>query len=331
LSLLRCTLGGNSAQGGAGGTGGTGSTTGGTGGTAFGAGLASTGIATLTNCTLAANSARGGGGGRGGHNPSGTGGLGGLGGTAHGAGFSSDSGSAFLASCTISSNQPAAGNGGLGGTGSTGSGGSLGVGSANSGGLFSAGNVQVQNSILAGNLATTYPDVNGTVQSGGFNLVGISDGSSGWLVGEAANLGNSSFPIDPKLGPLQNNGGPTLTMALLAGSPAIDKGSSPGLATDQRGRARAYDIAGIANASGGDGSDIGAFELNLPILNITRSANNVVLTWSTNDTGFTLQAKTNMNPSVNWSNALPVPVITGALYAVTNSAVTGSKFYRLRQ
>jgi hypothetical protein len=56
---------------------------------------------------------------------------------------------------------------------------------------------------------------------------------------------------DPKLGPLTNNGGPTLTMALLPGSPAIDAGdTSLAPATDQRGLLRP---AGLA-------ADIGGFE-----------------------------------------------------------------------
>jgi len=64
----------------------------------------------------------------------------------------------------------------------------------------------------------------------------------------------------PMLGPLANNGGPTETMALPAGSPAIDKGNSLGATTDQRGLPRISDSPTIANAAGGDGSDIGAFE-----------------------------------------------------------------------
>ena len=61
---------------------------------------------------------------------------------------------------------------------------------------------------------------------------------------------NDSFP-DPKLGPLADNGGPTLTMALLPGSPAIDAGNtSLAPATDQRGFPRP---AGLA-------ADFGAFE-----------------------------------------------------------------------
>ena len=55
---------------------------------------------------------------------------------------------------------------------------------------------------------------------------------------------------DPNLGPLQNNGGPTQTRALLAGSPAIDAGDTS-QATDQRGQPRPFGLA----------DDIGAFEL----------------------------------------------------------------------
>lgn len=63
---------------------------------------------------------------------------------------------------------------------------------------------------------------------------------------------------NPRLGPLQDNGGPTLTHALLPGSPAIDKGLNPGCPKkDQRGVARPQD-------GSGDGiirCDRGAFEV----------------------------------------------------------------------
>ena len=61
--------------------------------------------------------------------------------------------------------------------------------------------------------------------------------------------------LDPRLGPLADNGGPTLTMALLPDSPAIDAGISvPGVDTDQRGVARPQ----------GPAPDLGAFEVALP-------------------------------------------------------------------
>ena len=63
---------------------------------------------------------------------------------------------------------------------------------------------------------------------------------------------------DPLLGPLQDNGGPTSTHALLPGSPAIDKGNT-NLTTDQRGAPRFFDDPNSANG-GGNNSDIGAFE-----------------------------------------------------------------------
>jgi CSLREA domain-containing protein len=68
---------------------------------------------------------------------------------------------------------------------------------------------------------------------------------------------------DPMLDALANNGGPTQTQALLPGSPAIDQGKSFGATTDQRdaGFPRISDSPTVANASGGDGADIGAFEL----------------------------------------------------------------------
>jgi hypothetical protein len=77
-------------------------------------------------------------------------------------------------------------------------------------------------------------------------MSGLTDGVNGNLVGTTA------APIDPLLGDLTDNGGPTRTMALLFGSPAIDAGNDAvAPETDQRGVARPQDPA----------SDIGAFEL----------------------------------------------------------------------
>lgn len=83
-------------------------------------------------------------------------------------------------------------------------------------------------------------------------------GERNLLVG--ANAIDASAPFantpsfgDPKLGPLQDNGGPTPTRALLAGSPAINAGSNPsGLAHDQRGGDYARAVGGSA--------DVGAYE-----------------------------------------------------------------------
>jgi Concanavalin A-like lectin/glucanases superfamily len=98
----------------------------------------------------------------------------------------------------------------------------------------------------------------GTVLSDGYNL--SSDDGGGFLTATGDQINT-----DPKLGPLQDNGGPAWTCALLPGSPAIDEGKRDaipglGLTTDQRGFARPVDFACIPNVVGGDGSDIGAFE-----------------------------------------------------------------------
>lgn len=80
---------------------------------------------------------------------------------------------------------------------------------------------------------------------------------------------NNQFNTDPRLGPLQDNGGPTFTHAPLADSPAIDKGKNLAsdachnpVITDQRGFPRPVSFnPAIPRPSGGDGSDVGAVEL----------------------------------------------------------------------
>jgi len=71
---------------------------------------------------------------------------------------------------------------------------------------------------------------------------------------------------NPLLAPgLAANGGPTETVALLKGSPAIDRGISLGSETsDQRGLRRPVAIAGVPNAPGGNGADVGAYEIQVP-------------------------------------------------------------------
>ena len=129
------------------------------------------------------------------------------------------------------------------------------------GGIYSAGpNTSPKNSIIARNTSANGPDVKGDLASRGFNLIGDNSGLTISTPQASDQIGTSASPIDPRLGPLQNNGGPTFTHALLLGSPAIDKGESSGATTDQRGFGRRKDVAALANAPGGDGADIGAFE-----------------------------------------------------------------------
>ena len=114
----------------------------------------------------------------------------------------------------------------------------------------------VTSTIIANNEASLFPefsDAGGTFISGGNNLIGNSNGATGFnnptdLVGTTDNR------LDAGLGQLQDNGGATQTLALLEGSPAIDAGSNPnGLVNDQRG-------VGF-DRTVGNGTDIGAFEL----------------------------------------------------------------------
>jgi Ca2+-binding RTX toxin-like protein len=68
--------------------------------------------------------------------------------------------------------------------------------------------------------------------------------------------------VDPQLGPLASNGGPTQTHLPALTSPVLDQGIAGGLATDQRGLARTGDLGAIGNAlGGGDGTDIGSVEI----------------------------------------------------------------------
>ena len=68
-----------------------------------------------------------------------------------------------------------------------------------------------------------------------------------------------------------------------------------------------------------------------PLLNIQRSAStNVVLSWATNSTVFTLEASTNLNTNV-WSVVSPAPAVSGTNNVVTNAASGPARFYRLRQ
>lgn len=132
--------------------------------------------------------------------------------------------------------------------------------------ISNSSSLELQNTIVAANTAGTRPDVSGTISAGSFNLIGNGSGSTGLVNGVDGNQvgGISVAPIDPRLGPLANNGGPTRTRLPLCGSPAIDRGKNlNSLATDQRGSGfgRTFDDTGIADADGGDATDIGAVEL----------------------------------------------------------------------
>ncbi len=107
--------------------------------------------------------------------------------------------------------------------------------------------LQMHDTILTDDTADAYPDLDGSFTSLGHNLIGNSTGGSGFAASDLLN-------VDPRLGPLQNNGGPTQTIALLGGSPAISAGDPSGApAYDQRGPGFPRTFAGTI--------DIGAFEV----------------------------------------------------------------------
>ena len=129
------------------------------------------------------------------------------------------------------------------------------------GGIRNTGNTTLRNTIVAGNGGTDLPNLDGTFTSIGYNIVGEL-GTNPGNPSIAATTGDQFDVIDASLnlGPLAPNGGPTQTHALLPGSIALDQGHSSGATGDQRGATRPCDNAGLVNAPGGDGGDVGAFE-----------------------------------------------------------------------
>lgn len=135
---------------------------------------------------------------------------------------------------------------------------------ARSGIWHETGTLTIASSIVAANIAQDVQrDGAAVLTSGGFNLIGENTSVAAEFPEGLPNgtnyVGTDAMPLDPMIGPLAANGGPTQTHALLKGSVAIDKGGSFS-ATDQRLFVRPIDLAGTPNAPGGDGSDIGSFE-----------------------------------------------------------------------
>src|SRR6202011_2926723 len=244
-SLTNCTVSGNSAL---------------DGGGLFNDG-SNSGSAQLTvvNCTLSGNSASNGYGG-GIHNY----GLSGSaplnltnstisgnsaldGGGIYNDGSSSGSAPLTVANCTLSGNTGA-------------SGGSI----YNFGPSGSASATFTNTIVNAGASGATIFNNQGTVTSLGYNLTSDNGGGFFTAAGDKPNT-------NPKLSPLENNGGPALTHALSTGSPAIDAGNpsfnpnafNPPLNFDQRGSGFSRVVNGRV--------DIGAFEANPATLTVTNS------------------------------------------------------------
>jgi hypothetical protein len=270
LTLQTSTLSNNLAGGGTGGAGGAGGAAhgragnggaGGTGGAGQGGGLFNVGgvpVPQLVNDTFALNTAGGGNGGAGGAGGNsatygGSGGNGGNGGATSGGGIYLATGNLHVINITVAQNKAGksvGGNGGLGHSGGpNGAGGKAGSGTG--GGVCAAAGTLVRalNALFGLNTAAFAPDLSGNVAAS-HCFMGNNQGNGLPVANPNGNLvGTPAAPLNPQLGPLANHGGPTQTMALLAGSPCIAAGRLAGApATDQRGVAR------------DNPPDIGAFE-----------------------------------------------------------------------
>jgi hypothetical protein len=354
---------------------------GGPGGAGGSGGIYSQNSLDMVLCTVSGNVGGAGGGGGasyGGYMQFFTGGGGGSGGI--GAVFCSPGNGLALVACTMTANR--GGSGGTGGRGDADYAGHTGQGPDGGGGV---GGIFNTNTALAANVINTIvasnfgglggagapwrgssgnagaPDLQGSFSSLGHNLIGLADGSSGFTNGVNGDLaGSGGAPIDPLLGPLTGNGGPTPTMALLHGSAALDAGDDAllrppyALTTDQRGFPR----------KSGSHVDIGAFEFQFlsahkathaPTLSGAPSANgnlqlntaskgsdsgapvtapNFQLTFSDNTPGatFTILATTNLALPVNNWSVLGQPVQIGPhLFHFTDlqAANYPQRFYRV--
>ncbi|WP_299130483.1 T9SS type A sorting domain-containing protein [uncultured Winogradskyella sp.] len=113
----------------------------------------------------------------------------------------------------------------------------------NGGGIDAVNSVSLKNTIVALNTASSGIDVSGTLTSNDYNLIGMDD------LGIFTSQANDIEGIDPLLGPLQNNGGTTLTHQLLDTSPAYNAGDPADTFVDQIGQP----VFGLSR-------DIGAYE-----------------------------------------------------------------------
>lgn len=165
----------------------------------------------------------------------------------------------------------------------------------------------LKNTILADNTTASDSDDSdcyGTLTSQGHNLIGstLFCEFTGDTTGDITDL-------DPQLGPLQNNGGPTFTMALLPRSAAIDGGNPAGctdakgnlLTTDQRGYTRPSVPGGIC--------DIGAYEYGATAPTMTPSPT---------------PSSTPLQPTVTpTSTPTPIPTPTSGTHSFTLTVVAG--------
>jgi CSLREA domain-containing protein len=146
-------------------------------------------------------------------------------------------------------------------------------------GLTASDTTYLKNSIVAGNTATDSDggDMSGLITSQGYNLLGTSTGS---LV--TGNTTGNISGVDPGVGPLQNNGGPTATRALSPHSVAFNRGNPDGC-TNHLGTPLATDQRGYRRISQGR-CDIGAFELHPS--GVLWTSDNLAMIWHLNGSSY---------------------------------------------
>jgi hypothetical protein len=238
-----------------------------------------------------------------------------------------------ITNCTISNNSAGGYGGGVSGTSVAVTSSTIAYNSAATGGGIKGNSSfsTIRDTIVAKNTASTSgPDLSGPFNSQGYNLIGNTAGTS--ISGSTT---EDIINVDPLLDVLQDNGGPTPTIALLPGSPAIDQGASFGVIfSDQRGVNRPLDFPNIANAVGGNGSDIGAFEAEFPlqITSITRLASGDIILHGlgTVNTPATVQASADLSPN----SFAPIGTATATAGGVLQYDDAGAvgltmRFYRL--
>jgi hypothetical protein len=190
--------------------------------TARGGGIYNYGTLTVSNSTLSGNVA-----------------------DEHGGGIFNSGGTATVSNSTLSGNTTARG-----------------------GGIYNIGTLNLAHSLISGNSATSGSEIynyiseygNGTVNAANFNLIGYgSDARSTNFTPSGSDIVPSQALAAILDTTLADNGGDTLTHALVTGSPALDAAGDSGLATDQRGITRPQGAA----------DDIGAFELEVVPATIT--------------------------------------------------------------
>ena len=194
--------------------------------------------------------------------------------------------------------------------------GTLGGSSGRANAINAAGAV-VGGARLASGLNRAFLWTNGVM----INLGTLGTHSQAWGINSMTQVVGTSGTSHPNLRAfLWENGGPMLDLNTLIppGSPLL----AVALAINDRGEI----LCGGPNEKG-----LFLLVPTPPILNIARLGNNVVLSWSTNHTGYILEAKTDVSPLSNWTPVPGTPTIMADRHTVTNSAANGNQFFRLRR